>query len=446
MEVTRELRKEKLTKKGLAPIQLTFYWEGKRLRLASGEKCQPEHWNPKTSLVRDKPGAYADQRNLVLQHWTEAGHNAHRDAAVRGRQLSEKLMETEIRRRYQLLAGTTDTQPAAPGLPLLDAPAPDLLATMQQWIDHQQSKVSLRSGKPLEKKTISALQRTRRELEEFSRQTRYPLTFSGISHEFYAKFQRYVLSTRGHSVNTLSAHVKRLKAFLHWSEQQDIIVNRHYQDFEAPERYKGVEALTEQELLRLAAVDLSTPQVRAYVAQHFPLAERAHAGGREMLTHEDHFQRLQYARDKVLLCCYLGLRLGDADRLAPEHLAGEVVRIHANKTGALCVIPYFDDDVFKPVELIGQYAPLGLETCLPYVREIYDYLPHVQHLAGLRRIPLSTRLGRKTFATLKIYQGIPKAQVMLATGHTTEKSFNRYLGIDEQELVEAYRKTARRVA
>ncbi|MBO3270737.1 hypothetical protein [Hymenobacter defluvii] len=62
------------------------------------------------------------------------------------------------------------------------------------------------------------------------------------------------------------------------------------------------------------------------------------------------------------------------------------------------------------------------------------------------RIPLSMRLGRKTFATLNIYQSIPKAQVMLATGHTTEKSFNRYLGIDEQELVQAYRKTAHRVA
>ncbi|QNE39511.1 hypothetical protein F1C16_08065 [Hymenobacter sp. NBH84] len=199
MEVTRELQKDKLNKKGLAPIQLTFYWEGKRLRLASGERYQPEHWNPKTSLVRDKPGAYAEQRNLVLQHWTEAAHNAHRDAAVRGQRLTAPQMEAEIRRCYLLLAGDTDKQPDAPGLPLLDPPAPDLLTTMQQWIEHQQSKVSLRSGKPLEKKTISALLRTRRELEEFSEQARYPLTFAGMNHEFYAKFQRYVLTTRGHS-------------------------------------------------------------------------------------------------------------------------------------------------------------------------------------------------------------------------------------------------------
>lgn len=35
---------------------------------------------------------------------------------------------------------------------------------------------------------------------------------------------------------------------------------------------------------------------------------------------------------------------------------------------------------------------------------------------------------------------------MLATGHKTETSFNRYLGIDEQELIHSFRKTARRVA
>ncbi|MBO3270736.1 hypothetical protein [Hymenobacter defluvii] len=174
--------------------------------------------------------------------------------------------------------------------------------------------------------------------------------------------------------------MKRLKAFLHWSERQYIPVNRRYQAFEAPERYRGVDALTENELLRLAAVDLSTLQVRAYVAKHFEQAERELPGGRPIVTLDEHHQRLQHVRDKVLLCCYLGL--GDANRLTPEHLAGEVVRIHANKTGVLCVIPYFDDDVFRPVALIEQYAPLGLATCLPYVREIYDYLPHVQHLAG----------------------------------------------------------------
>jgi hypothetical protein len=34
---------------------------------------------------------------------------------------------------------------------------------------------------------------------------------------------------------------------------------------------------------------------------------------------------------------------------------------------------------------------------------------------------------------------------MMATGHQTEANFNRYLGIDEKELMESYRRTARKV-
>ncbi|UOQ64426.1 hypothetical protein [Hymenobacter volaticus] len=93
--------------------------------------------------------------------------------------------------------------------------------------------------------------------------------------------------------------------------------------------------------------------------------------------------------------------------------------------------------------LTEKYAPQALPTCLPVVATLDDYLPHIAKLAGITQ--LTSKIGRKTFATLKIFQGVPQRQVMLATGHTTEKSFNRYLGIDEQELVDIYRRTARRI-
>lgn len=77
----------------------------------------------------------------------------------------------------------------------------------------------------------------------------------------------------------------------------------------------------------------------------------------------EHHQLLEYTRDKFLLCAYTALRISDADRLAPEHLHGDVAR----------------------------------------------------------------------------------SQVMLVTGHQTEAGFNVYLGIDESEMPDSYRKTARRI-
>jgi len=111
-----------------------------------------------------------------------------------------------------------------------------------------------------------------------------------------------------------------------------------------------------------------------------------------------------------------------------------------------CIIALLDDKVFKPAALLRAYAGEGLKTCLPRVSYPYLCLPHVQHLAGITRVPLRYHLGRKTFVTLKIAQGVPRSRVMMTTGHQTESSFNHYLGSNEAELLAAYRKTARRVA
>ena len=79
------------------------------------------------------------------------------------------------------------------------------------------------------------------------------------------------------------------------------------------------------------------------------------------------------------------------------------------------------------------------------MRDPWLYLPHVASLARITRLKLGMHVGRKTYATLKVYQGVPKSLVMLATGHQTEAQFNVYLGINEQELLASHRLTARRL-
>ena len=225
--------------------------------------------------------------------------------------------------------------------------------------------------------------------------------------------------------------------------------------FEAPEIYRGADALSQAELLALAAVDFHAPPARAFVEQYFagftPTPGQPRKMGQRLSQVdarrvEERLRVLEHARDKLLLCCYTALRISDADRLAPRHVQGDFIKIEQGKTRERALIPYFDDDVFRPVALVSKYAPLRLPTCLPLVHNLGAYLPQVAQLAGITRLHLTSKIGRKTFATLKIYQGVPKAQVMLATGHKTETSFNRYLGIDEQELLHAFRKTARSVA
>ncbi len=109
------------------------------------------------------------------------------------------------------------------------------------------------------------------------------------------------------------------------------------------------------------------------------------------------------------------------------------------------LIPDLDDDVFRPVTLLEKYRISELETCLSFVRDPWLYLLHVAALTRITRRKLGMHVGRKTYATLKIYQGVPARLVMLATGRQTEPQFNVCLGIDEQELLDSHRKTACRL-
>ena len=461
MEVTRQLRLDHLTKKGLAPIQLTFCWEGLRLRKGSGEKCEPRHWNPKREEVKPASGNFAAETNLVLDRYTQAAQAAHKYAEQGRMHLNKVQMEDEINRRYALLAAGDEVQADSPEvlpLPEVVVTPPGLLDYYDQWLGELTRKTSNQSGKGLSKSYLDSLVNSRDVLADFVEQTGEALVFERVDHAWYGRFSEFFYKGEwGTSVNTFGKHIRHLKSFLAWAEDRELPVNRKYRKFEAPDQYIGADALTQDELMRLASVDFRTEAVRSYVQQQFEELDpalRAQAGTKKAMRHSqadphrvaERLRMLEWSRDKLLECCYFGLRISDADKLNFRQINGDLVRLRATKTRKECFIPYFDDDVFKPVALVEKYLPLGLSTCLPVVNGLSDYLPHVQHLAGLTRFKLTSKVGRKTFVTLKISQGVPRAQVMQATGHRTESSFNRYLGVIEQELVETFRKTARTVA
>jgi hypothetical protein len=187
-----------------------------------------------------------------------------------------------------------------------------------------------------------------------------------------------------------------------------------FHKFQAPDESTGTNALTQLELLATAGLDFFTEGARTLVRQHFEALDTAVADaprrrGQRRSQVDDYrilgrLRMLERARDKFLQCAYFALHISDANKLAPRHLdyALQVVRLKAGKTQLPCVIPFLDDDVFRPVAVIEKYRPLQLATCLPVGTGLDDYLPAVAQLAGLTRIPLTSKVGRKTFATLKL--------------------------------------------
>ncbi|MGI4835069.1 MAG: phage integrase SAM-like domain-containing protein [Janthinobacterium lividum] len=455
MEVTRQLLTERASRTGQSRIQLTFCWDSQRLRLSSGQKCFAADWDTKRELLKAKTGAagrQVDTVNAVLQAYTDAGHAAHHEALLLGQQLSPPAMKAAILSRYAELTTQVAELPPVPA-----PPPPTFAAYYDQWLGEQSRRVNLRTGQRLSKAYLDSLGNTLAVLQEFGAATGHELTLAGMNKAFYQRFQEYFFQQRGQGLNTFGKHIRGLKTFLAWCEDNELEVSSKWHKFQAPDEPTGTDALTQAELLAIAQVDFYTAEARELVRRYFagfdqPDGQPRRRGQRRSQVDDyrvlERLRTLERARDKFLQCAYLGLRISDANRLAPRQLdyLHHVVRLKAGKTQKACVIPFFDDDVFQPVALIEKYRPLGLATCLPVGTGLDEYLPTVAELAGVGRIALTSKVGRKTFVTLKLAQGVPRHTVMQATGHRTESSFNRYAGVDEVELVETYRKTARKVS
>jgi integrase len=442
MEVTRQLLTERAGKSGLCCIQLTLYWAGQRLRLGTGQKCHPKDWDARRSRVKNKPDTYADDINQVLDDYTDLAQAAHHEAARLGLALNKDTLRYELDRRYQTLlnthAGRVPLPPPPQAAPL------SFFTHYARWVEEEKQKVSVRTGRLLSRDTIWTHEAVGRELEAMAAHYGLEVSFDGLNKGFYDQLRNYMLGVAGRSPRTFNTYVKRLRSFLFWAEGQDLLVPpRFRKTLRLAPSYVGIDALTQAELLRVAAIDFASPGVQDYLAAAFPEPPpRSGRGGRG-----EHAQRCLWTRDTFLLCAYTSLRHGDAQELGWQHVFAEqeLLKKQLNKTTVVGLIPYLDDDVFRPVALLESYRPLGLATCLPFVRDPWLYLPHLTQLARITRLKLGMHVGRKTYATLKVYQDVPKSLVMLATGHQTEAQFNVYLGIDEQELLASHRQTARRL-
>jgi integrase len=442
MKISRELQRDKLNTDGLAPIRLVVSWEGKRLRVGTGCLVNPDHWDTKQQLVQVRPGTQHSSINPVLT----GASNAAGDAAEAARKEQRLLPEAELRRAIAaaITPAPAPVAPAAAAVPL----ATDFESLYREWLTEQADRPRGSTGRPLAKTTRAGFEATLQRFLQYEQARGVQLRVQDMSLSWYQDFRTYMLEELNQGVNTFGKHITRLKTFLGWAEaERDLPVHRHYRKFTAPKKRGRVDALTEQELYLVADLDFRDPATRERA-----LLLRVELG-RSTGKHQDDesadawLATVELARDKFLQCCYTGLRISDANRAAWQHVRGQMVVLDGTaKNEATVYIPFYDDDLFRPVALAERYEHRSpLDLLVPECYRTNEFLRVVQRLTGISRLKLTTKIGRKTFVTLKLYQGVPQRLIMQATGHQTEEAFNHYVGVDELKLVEEFmRKSTRR--
>lgn len=231
-------------------------------------------------------------------------------------------------------------------------------------------------------------------------------------------FADYLYGTAELTDNTAHKILRTLRQFVHWLEDaHKAEFPREFLSGEQTgihEREADVVALTDEELLRIIALDLTD------------------APG------------VDNARNMLVVSCFSGLRFSDVIRLKPEHLQGEFIRLQAVKTRSALTIPLHPQLAEFLAALQGRGAfPFrkvtnqrtnGLLKRLGALAEITEQRETVRYRRGTpiaRTVPkyelLTTHTGRRTFVTLCLQKGLSPDIIKLTTGHKTMTSFEKYI-------------------
>lgn len=147
-------------------------------------------------------------------------------------------------------------------------------------------------------------------------------------------------------------------------------------------------------------------------------------------------------RDLFIIASYTGLRYSDVSRLRREQILNDQIRVKTVKTAQQLVIP-----LSPLVRIILQkydYQPpqaVANQRMNVQLKEICERAnidtPVMKDGTVYKKFDLvSSHTARRSFATNAYKRNVPTLAIMAITGHTTEKSFMKYIKITPEQYAE----------
>jgi len=158
-------------------------------------------------------------------------------------------------------------------------------------------------------------------------------------------------------------------------------------------------------------------------------------------------KKQQRIRDLFVLGCLTGLRYSDYSTLKAEDFDVDFITKATQKTKVTVVIPIHDivNEIFKKYD--GNVSSgLSLQHFNRYLKRICKRIGFTDNVTfsyrrGNKPVTetkqewelISSHTARRSFATNMVIAGIEPIKIMNITGHTTERSFMRYLKLTKRD-------------
>ena len=380
------LRSDKKDKDGRCPVHLLVYFDGVRLKCATGEKCKPADWNADRQKFR---ASYPlpDEANELL---------------------ARLAADTLTWWRKLRAAGEA---PTLAGLREVLRPKPEAEAaaikqeSVTVWYDEYRKSMVARG---YARETLRHHLVTRNWMVGFEKWAGVLLDPTTYNLELHDRLMVYLREERKLALSSVATALKDLKSFLRWLRDE-----------------RGVTLGLEIRKISIKAFDVPKLYLAADDLQKLETA---------MLP-----ANLVPTRDIFLFCCYTGLRYSDVSGLHRGHLhewnGGKLLRLMMSKTRAGVSI-YLTT---AALAIIDKYAdPERLKLLPVHPNQVMNkYLKRVSKLAVLTgaadlvstdsgnlvraAVPkcelVTMHTARHTFATQSLLRGMPVEVLQKILGH-----------------------------
>jgi integrase len=398
-------------KTGLSLIYLQFKYDAQKLVFTFNEQIDPNNWSKKMRVKDNKKTRDGEHLiNDLLDNLEKELLKAYRKERANGIPTKETLKKyLDDWMNQNIKAITVQNQNKHTLFSLIDR---FIAGTI---------------GEKKTSSTITTYRTAKKHLEAFQEKKGYKVDFETINLDFKDAYVKYLQKDKtikvkrktrkipGMKENSIYKEIKNIKTFMNMAVERGYTTNLAYKSkkFGVKEAETDAVYLTEKEIRNLFKHDFSGNK------------------------------RLESIRDMFVFSSFVGLRFSDASRIKPENIVkidGEdYIKIVSQKTGKPVTIPC-NDIVLK---IFKKYNPLPASISN---QKFNQYLKEVGELAGLTETgrltsdlkkPLfeciSSHTARRNFATNCYLAEMDSRMIMAVTGHTTEKSFDKYIKVSREE-------------
>jgi integrase len=399
-----------MDKKKVSPINLVFGYKGKKFKYSTGYKASFDDWDFSKQRIKSNKSLLINAREVNnLLNFIETSLSKEYSKYI-----SEQVVVTN-----ELLKSYLDS--------LLNKNiVVEQTNKNQTFFEFSYDSLAVKKGK-LAKATYNSYRQTLVKLETYSKEYRIQISFDSFDKKFVNSFSTFLEEYYDHQQNSLSKHFKNLKTYLIDASNRGLIKNKNFivKDFCYPTEDTTAIYLDEKELKKMFDENLSDNRT------------------------------MELARDIFLIGCYIGQRVSDYNGLTKNDIVLKngvqyfKIRQSKTKTDVLCPITkeiveimklrhnnlppkkLNEQDINDEIKKLGERLGFAEKIKCEYTKggkKVVEMIPKYNLI--------HTHTARRSFCTNMYLKKMSVFDIMLFSGHKTEKEFYKYIRIKGEERAE----------